>query len=94
MEVLKLTPELAKQILEAAAARGLPVEALLESVIENDSDEPQTQSEKDHFQLKVTPEEWSKALREWADNHASDAPPLSDFAISRESIYTREDEML
>ena len=25
---------------------------------------------------------------------ASNAPPLSDYAVSRESIYTREDEML
>ena len=34
MEVSELTPELAKQILEAAAARGISMDALLESVIE------------------------------------------------------------
>lgn len=98
MEALELTPELAKQILTAAAARGISVEMLLESVIKNDSNESQavsqTQSAEDHFQLRATPEAWSKALREWADNHARNAPPLSDYAVSRESIYTREDEML
>ena len=51
MEVSELTPELAKQILEVAAARGVSVEELLESVIENDSTEPQTQFEEEHFQL-------------------------------------------
>ena len=94
MEVSKLTPELAKQILEAAAVRGVSVEELLESVIENELTETQTQFEKGHFQLKAPPEEWGKALREWADNHPRNEPPLSDYAVSRESIYTREDEML
>ena len=94
MEAFELTPELAKQILEAAAARGVSVEELLESVIENDSTETQTQFEEVHFQLKVPPEEWGKALRDWADNHPRNTPPLSDYAVSRESIYTREDEML
>ena len=93
MEAFELTPELAKQILEAAAARGVSVEELLESVIENDSTESQTQFEEDHFQLKAAPEDWSEALRKWANNHPRSVP-LSDYAVSRESIYTREDEML
>ncbi len=42
----------------------------------------------------LSPEEKAKAFLEWADGHVSDAPPLSDEAISRESIYTREDEQL
>ena len=52
------------------------------------------EADEDHFQLKATPEEWGEALRKWADNHPRNAPPLSDYAVSRESIYTREDEML
>lgn len=44
--------------------------------------------------LALSPQEKAKAFLEWADSHVSDAPPLSDEAISRESIYTREDEQL
>jgi hypothetical protein len=98
MSASELTPELAKEILAAAAARGISVEEFLESVARNQQDDspssPQTAIDEEHFQLKATPEEWSRALREWADSHISDAPPLSDYAVSRESIYTREDEML
>jgi hypothetical protein len=32
-------------------------------------------------------DEWSRALREWAESHDRTAPPLSDEAISRDSIY-------
>jgi hypothetical protein len=98
MSASELTPELAREILAAAAARGISVEEFLESVAESQQDDsptsPQTAIDENHFQLTATPEEWSRALREWADSHISDAPPLSDYAVSRESIYTREDEML
>lgn len=98
MSASELTPELAREILAAAAARGISVEEFLESVVRDQpSDSPtsaQAAPDKDHFQVKATPEEWSQALRQWADSHTSTAPPLSDYAVSRESIYTREDEML
>lgn len=98
MSASELTPELAKEILAAAARRGISVEEFLKSVASNQREgsptSPQTAKDEKHFQLKATPEEWSQALREWADTHISDAPPLSDYAVSRESIYTREDEML
>ena len=98
MSASELTPELARQILNAAAARGVSAEEFLESVLENTREgspaSPQPAIDPEHFQLTATPEEWSRALREWADSHISDAPPLSDDAVSRESIYTREDEML
>jgi hypothetical protein len=98
MSASDLTPELAKEILAAAAAHGVSVEEFLESVVSNQQNSspasPQDATDDEHFQLTATPEEWSRALREWADSHTSDAPPLSDYAVSRESIYTREDEML
>lgn len=98
MSASELTPELAKQILAAAAARGISVEEFLEFVAKNPQADaprsPQPAIDEEHFQRKATPEEWSQALREWADSHINDAPPLSDYAVSRESIYTREDEML
>jgi hypothetical protein len=42
-----------------------------------------------------TPEERAQALLQWAESRHIEAPPLSDEAISRESIYgEREDSQL
>jgi len=38
------------------------------------------------FYETATPEEWSKAWREWAASHKN-TPPLSDEATDRDSIY-------
>lgn len=46
--------------------------------------------EERHFHETATTEEWVTAFREWAASHRHDAPPLSDYAVSRESMY--EDE--
>ncbi len=43
----------------------------------------------------ASPEERARAVEEWASRHRSSTPPLSDEAISRESIYgEREDKQL
>jgi hypothetical protein len=89
MSTSELTPELAKEILETAATRGMSVEEYLQTVITSDvdSDEPQAQS--------LSPQDRVQSWQKWVDSHAYiKAPPLSDYAVSRESIYTREDEML
>ncbi len=39
------------------------------------------------FYETATPEEWSRAWREWAASHSSDTPALSEDAVSRDSIY-------
>lgn len=44
------------------------------------------------FHETATAEEWVTAFQAWAANHRHDAPPLSDYAVSRESMY--EDERL
>ena len=47
------------------------------------------------FALTATPEEWKKAFLEWVHTERPAHPPLSDEAISRESIYReREDAQL
>lgn len=43
---------------------------------------------------KLTPEERVRLWDEFIASHSVGGPPLSDYAVSRESIYTREDEML
>ncbi len=38
------------------------------------------------FYETATPEEWSQAFLAWAESHDQDTP-LSDYAVSRESMY-------
>jgi hypothetical protein len=43
----------------------------------------------------LPPQAKAEKFLRWATGHRSlQAPPLSDEAVSRDSIYTREDEML
>lgn len=50
------------------------------------------QPEEPPFSETATASEWVTAFREWAASHHHDVPPLSDYAVSRESMY--EDERL
>jgi hypothetical protein len=36
---------------------------------------------------KETPEEWIARFHAWVHSHPTDTPLLSDYAVSRESIY-------
>ena len=49
---------------------------------------------KKHFQETATDEEWSEALRSLGNEPHIDAPEISDEALRRENIYTREDNLL
>lgn len=62
-------------------------QALLEEKVKAKRDEASGEAKQRHFQETSTPEEWIKAFREWAESHPRNTPPLSDEAISRESIY-------
>jgi len=44
------------------------------------------------FYKTATTEEWIDAFVDWANSHESKAPPLSDEAISRESIYRERED--
>ena len=71
MSASELTPELAKEILAAAAARGVSVEEFLESVVSNQQNSspasPQDATDAEHFQLTATPEEWRQYIKINAD---------------------------
>ena len=95
MQNVNLTAELAKQLLAEAAARGVSVTELLEAVIESAPPPASDELPEEHFQLRSTPEEWIKELHDWVNSLPQKAPPLSDYAVSRESIYAeREDSQL
>jgi hypothetical protein len=85
----EIKPETAEILAAQAEARGLSVDEYLKSLlgVTNSGHAPAPGPQ-------MTPEERARMFEEWAHSHRSSAPPLSDEAISRESIYTREDEQL
>lgn len=88
--VLELEPEIESRLIAQAAVQGISVEALLKTLVESllaTSPQPTF--------LTLSPTERAERFVNWARSHSQiKAPPLKDEAISRESIYTREDEML
>lgn len=78
-------------ILKAKAeAKGLTISDWLRSLAEIEVPMPQAS-----FFETASPEERARAVEEWANRQRSAAPPLSDEAISRDSIYgEREDKQL
>ncbi|MDJ0619880.1 MAG: hypothetical protein QNJ63_24580 [Calothrix sp. MO_192.B10] len=85
--LLELEPEIESRLKAQAAAQGTSVEVLLKTLVEG--------LLASSSQGSISPQERAERFVNWARSHSSiKAPPLSDDAISRESIYTREDEML
>ena len=72
--------------LEAQAkARGLSVDSLLRNaVLQVIAAAPESNQE-------LSFDDWAKEFNAWLDSQPT-MPTLSDSSISRESIYTREDE--
>ncbi|MEM7554089.1 MAG: hypothetical protein AAF378_08310 [Cyanobacteria bacterium P01_A01_bin.84] len=87
---LELDPEIESRLIAQATAQGISVEILLKTLVEGllaNSSQPAS--------LTLSPQERAERFVNWAKSHSKiAAPPLHDEAISREAIYTREDEML
>jgi hypothetical protein len=87
IEIDQLT---AARLQAQAEAQGLTLAALLRSITEQWNG-----AHEKSFYETASPEERDRAVEEWANQHRSSAPPLSDEAISRDSIYgEREDKQL
>ncbi len=86
---LELKPEVEERIIAEAKARGLSVEDYIRQELEAKVRIPQTPEQ-------IPYEEWLRMFNEFLNSHDYiKAPPLSDEAISRESIYReREDKQL
>lgn len=84
---IDVEPDLANKIAAQAQAQGISMDDYLHHLLEKTvvKEEPKP---------TLSPQEKVRVFRAWAASHKSSAPPLSDEAISRESIYTREDEQL
>ncbi len=76
---IKIKPELEAGLLAQAEALGMSLEEYLLSVVEG--------TVVPNIQGTASAEERAAAFEAWARSHAPFAPPLSDSAVSRESIY-------
>jgi hypothetical protein len=79
---IELKPEVAANVVAQAEARGLSVEEYVQQVIEDRAGVQPTR--------KATAEEIEAMLDELAEM-GKDLPPLSDYALTRESIYEDHD---
>ena len=88
---VELRPEVEARVAAQAAAQGVSVETYIQIVLENLASAPEGV-----VQTATTAQERAQRWQEWVDSRSSiKAPPLSDEAISRESIYgEREDSQL
>ncbi|MCY7390117.1 MAG: hypothetical protein LH647_01045 [Leptolyngbyaceae cyanobacterium CAN_BIN12] len=88
---LKLKPETEQKLLAQAAAAGLAVETFLEQLVEARLSQ-QSASQPTHPPLSY--EEWETLLSSFTESPAfAEKPLLSDAAIDRENIYTKDDEL-
>lgn len=80
---LELPPEIEAHFVAEAKAQGMSVEDVVKAYLLRQ----RVQSDA----IQMSPEEWDAAWDELLDS-LPNIPTLPDEAISRESIYTREDE--
>lgn len=79
-----LKPDLEEELSARAQAEGLSTEEFVNRELERlVASQPQAS--------KLTSEERVRRWRDFLASHSVDGPPLSDYAVSRDSIYSRED---
>ena len=88
---LELKPKIEERVIALAARQGVSVEQFIQNLLESMAsldEEPSYDS--------MSPEQWLREFEEWADGHNYlTSPPLTDEAISCESIYReREDSQV
>ena len=83
-----LKPDLEEELAARAKAQGLTTEEFVNRELEKIvAAQPQPS--------KLSPQERAKLLLKWVSTNGVGGPPLSDYAVSRESIYEeREDAQL
>jgi hypothetical protein len=83
---VNLTPAEEAALAARANAEGVSIESLLHEAVLHPIATGQGE-----VRAALTADQWEAELMEWLDS-MPDVPSLSDEALSRESIYTREDE--
>ena len=83
---IDVQPETAALLAEAQT-KGISLDIVLRSVLANGNST--------HWQETATPAEWNAELRRWAGSHSHiNAPHITDEALRRENLYTREDDII
>ena len=78
---IELPPDIEAGLL--AQAEGLDVAGYVRNLVQK-----QIASAQSPLVEELTPEEWIRRFKEWAHGHDHDnLPPLSDYAVSRDSMY-------
>jgi hypothetical protein len=86
--VLELRLEIEARIKALAAAQGVSVEEYIQSFLES-----LAYLDEESSYDSMTPEQWAKEFEEWLDGHDYiKALPLTDEAVSRESIYRERED--
>ncbi len=83
---LSLDPDIEREVRQEAEAQGLSTDQYIKLLIEEKYSKKLLQN--DSYEV------WHKVLMEFVGVRMDETSLLSDEAISRDSIYTREDEML
>jgi hypothetical protein len=77
---LNLPPQVEQAYLSEAQARGLPLDEVVREVLV--AARPTANA------AELSPDEWMRAFKAWAHSHDHDnLPVLSDYAVSRDSMY-------
>jgi hypothetical protein len=86
---VQFRPEIEAELLSAATRHGQTVQEYVENAIEKTlatDSALNTAAQPSYHDLP--PDEWIAKFNEWMDNLPHrDGPPLSDWAVSRDSIY-------
>jgi hypothetical protein len=84
---LELSPNIEARLIAQASARSMSVEELLKVTINS----LLTASEQSSSTV-LSPQERAEKFVNWARSHSIKTPPLSDEAMSRESIYRERED--
>jgi hypothetical protein len=84
---IEFPPDVEADLLAQARAEGLDVAGYVRNLVQKQIFIGNTAA-KSTLVEELTPEEWTRRFKEWAHSHDHDnLPPLSDYAVSRDSMY-------
>ena len=81
---LEIEQETAEALAAQAEARGISIDAYLRFLLQSRASSAEM--------TLLDSQERTRLWREWVDNHSITAPPLSDYSLTRESIYAERDD--
>lgn len=81
--MVQIPPELEKRLQAEAAERGVTTAEYVRTVLERMFASPG----RSPLWMTATKDEWLNAFNTWMDSHDPTLPPLSEEAVSRESMY-------